>query len=80
VLVERVWKDRVQEGACVRWVETIDEKVRETIEITGDGSSTEQESDVLRPQSTSHDGERLRRLSIKPLRVVNNTQDGVLGS
>ena len=32
------------------------------------------------PRSTGHDGERLRRLSIKPLRIVDDTQDGVLGS
>jgi hypothetical protein len=78
VLVEGAWKGRAQQGPCVRWAKTVDEKLRETVEIAGDGSSTEQERDVFRPQSTSHDGKRLRRLSIKPLRVVNNTQDGVL--
>ena len=53
--------------------ETIDRKARETAEITGDGSSTEQERDVFRPQSTGHDGEGLSRLSIKPLCIVDNT-------
>ena len=35
---------------------------------------------LFRPQATSHDGERLCRLSIKPLCVVDNAQDWVVGS
>jgi hypothetical protein len=59
--------------------ETKDGKTRETIEIPGDGSSTEQERYVFRPQSTSSDGEGLRRLSIKPLCVIDDTQDWFFG-
>lgn len=80
VLIEGAWKSRTQEGACVRWAQTFDGEARETVEITQDGSSAEQEHDMFRPQPTSRDGERLSRLSIKPLGVVNDTQDGIRGS
>jgi hypothetical protein len=80
LLVEGAGKSRPQECACVRRPETLDGKARETVEITRNGSSTEQERDAFRPHSTSHDGERLSRLSIKPLSVVNDTENGVLGS
>jgi hypothetical protein len=45
----------------------------------GDGASTEQEDNVFRSQSTSCDGEGLRRFSIKPLCIVNNAQHGLFG-
>jgi hypothetical protein len=73
VLVEGTQKGRAQEGACFRRAETIDEKVRQTVELAGDGSSAEQERDVFQPQSTSHNGECPRRLSIEPLSIVNDT-------
>jgi len=73
MFVEGAWKGRAQEDACVRWAETIDGKDRETVEITGDGSSTEDERNPFQPKTTSHNGERLRRVSIKPLRIVNDT-------
>jgi hypothetical protein len=80
VLVEGTWNSRTQEGACVRRAEAFDGKAWETVEITRDSSSAEQEHDVFRPQSTSHDREHLSRLSIKPLGVVDNAQDGGCGS
>ena len=39
-LVEGTRKGRTQEGPCVRWAETIDGKIWETVEITGDRSSS----------------------------------------
>ena len=73
VLVEGARKGRAQEGACFRRAETIDGKVRQTVELAGDGSSAEQERDVFQPQSTSNNGECPRRLSIEPLSIVDDT-------
>ena len=80
VLVERARKGRTQERACVRPAETRDGKVRQTREITRDSSRGEQERDVFGSQSTSHDGEGPRRLSVKPLGVINDTEHGTFGS
>jgi hypothetical protein len=73
LLVEGAEKGRAQEGACFRRAETIEGKVRQTVELIGDGSGAEQERDVFRPQSTSRNGECPRRLSIDPLSIVNDT-------
>jgi hypothetical protein len=77
-LVERVWKGRAQEGASVRWTESMKREVREACKNLRNGSSAEHERDSLRPHSTSRDCESLRRLVIKPLGVVNKAQDGGL--
>jgi hypothetical protein len=77
VLVKRIRKGRPKKGLCVHLAKPEDGKAREITEIRGDGSGTEKECDVFRAQSTSGDGEGLRRLSVKPLRIVNYAQDGM---
>ena len=77
VLVKRIRKGRPKEGPCVHLAKPEDGKAGEITEIRGDGSGTEKECDVFRAQSTSSDGEGLRRLSVKPLRIVYDAQDGM---
>jgi hypothetical protein len=51
--------------AMIRWAETFDGKAQETAEITRDGSSTDQECGVFRPQPAIRDGERPGRFPVK---------------
>ena len=77
-LIKPSRQDRLQQGPRITTTQGLKVQLRQTGERVARLSCREQERDLFRQQTTSHERQRARRSVVEPMRVVNDGQQRLL--
>jgi hypothetical protein len=80
IFIEGIGQNHSQQGSAIILIEAGDRKGLEPAQTVGNATCTEQHCDVLRFQPMSQYGECPCRLSVDPLRIVDETEERLIGS